>query len=51
MAIENWQSHPVWQGNGTVKVIIVTAENESASAELIQEVYNYIESQRLSVRP
>ena len=29
-----------------MKVIIVTAENESASAELIQEVYDYIESQR-----
>lgn len=44
--VENCKVIPLWQGNGTVKVIIVTAENESASAELIQEVYNYIESQR-----
>jgi uncharacterized phage protein gp47/JayE len=37
---------PLWSGNGTVKVIIVTAENESASNELIQKVAQYIESQR-----
>ena len=44
--VGNCKVIPLWQGNGTVKVIIVTAENESASAELIQEVYDYIESQR-----
>ena len=37
---------PLWNGNGTVKVIIVTAQNESASPELIQTIYDYIESQR-----
>jgi len=44
--VGNCKVIPLWNGNGTVKVIIVTAENESASTELIQKVAQYIESQR-----
>lgn len=44
--VGNCKVIPLWNGNGTVKVIIVTAENESASSELIQKVARYIESQR-----
>lgn len=44
--VGNCKVIPLWNGNGTVKVIIVTAENESASTELIQKVARYIESQR-----
>ena len=44
--VGNCKVIPLWNGNGTVKVIIVTAENESASSELIQKVSRYIESQR-----
>ena len=44
--VGNCKVIPLWNGNGTVKVIIVTAQNESASSELIETVYNYIESQR-----
>ena len=44
--VGNCKVIPLWNGNGTVKVIIVTAENESASKELIQKVSRYIESQR-----
>lgn len=44
--VGNCKVIPLWNGNGTVKVIIVTAENESASKELIQKVSRYIESHR-----
>lgn len=44
--VGNCKVIPLWNGNGTVKVIIVTAQNESASSELIETVYEYIESQR-----
>lgn len=37
---------PLWNGNGTVKVIIIDADSKIASAELIQATYDYIESQR-----
>lgn len=37
---------PLWNGNGTVKVIIVDSDNATASSTLIQAVSNYIESVR-----
>lgn len=37
---------PLWNGNGTVKVIITDAENEIASEDLIAKVQNYIDEQR-----
>lgn len=37
---------PLWNGNGTVKVIITNAENEIASEDLIMKVQNYIDEQR-----
>lgn len=44
--VGNCKVIPLWDGNGTVKVIIVTAENESASDELIEKVAAHIEEQR-----
>lgn len=37
---------PLWNGAGTVKVIIVNNKNDKASDELIQTVKNYIDSVR-----
>lgn len=37
---------PLWNGNGTVKVIIVDANKHSASEELVTEVFNHIEDNR-----
>lgn len=37
---------PLWNGNGTVKVIITDAKNEIASEDLIAKVQNYIDEQR-----
>lgn len=37
---------PLWNGNGTVKVIITNAENEIATEDLIAKVRNYIDEQR-----
>lgn len=37
---------PLWNGNGTVKVIITNADNNVASDELVQRVATYIEKQR-----
>lgn len=37
---------PLWNGNGTVKVIITNAENEIASEDLIAKVQNYIDEQK-----
>lgn len=37
---------PLWNGNGTVKVIIVDSDNATASSNLIQSVSTYIESVR-----
>lgn len=37
---------PLWNGNGTVKVIIVDANNEQANDELLNAVKNYIEKVR-----
>ena len=44
--VGNCKVIPLWNGNGTVKVIIVTSNNESASKELIQNVGTYIEKHR-----
>lgn len=37
---------PRWNGNGTVKVIITSANNTGASQELIQKTFDYIEENR-----
>ena len=37
---------PLWNGNGTVKVIIINADKGTASDELINEVAEHIEEQR-----
>ena len=37
---------PLWNGNGTVKVIIINSEKGVASDELIDEVKNHIEENR-----
>lgn len=36
----------LWNGNGTVKVIITDANNNIASEDLVEKVYEYIEEQR-----
>lgn len=37
---------PLWNGNGTVKVIILNSNKKAADEELINNVFNYIEEQR-----
>lgn len=37
---------PLWEGAGTVKVIIVNAENKTASKDLVQKTAAYIETVR-----
>lgn len=37
---------PLWNGNGTVKVVILNSNKKGADKELIDNVYNYIEEQR-----
>ena len=37
---------PLWNGNGTVKVIIINSDKGAASEELITEVKNHIEENR-----
>ena len=37
---------PLWNGNGTVKVIIINSDKGIASEELILEVTNHIEENR-----
>lgn len=37
---------PLWNGNGTVKVIIINSNKEPADENLIEDVYRYIETQR-----
>ena len=44
--VGNCKVLPLWNGNGTVKVIIVTSENAPASKDLIAEVAACIEEQR-----
>jgi uncharacterized phage protein gp47/JayE len=38
--------YPRWNGNGTVKVVVVDSEKRSPSAQVIQAVADYIESVR-----
>mgnify|MGYP001331218533 CR=1 FL=1 len=38
--------YPVWNGPGTVKVVVVNSEKRSPSAQVIQAVADYIESVR-----
>ena len=37
---------PLWNGNGTVKVLFLDSNGKSASADLIQKVYEHIEEVR-----
>lgn len=37
---------PLWAGRGTVKVIIIDADNKTASSELVRATYEHIESKR-----
>lgn len=37
---------PLWAGNGTVKIIIINADKQPASTELINSVKKYIETNR-----
>ena len=37
---------PLWNGNGTVKVLFLDSNGQTASDELIQKVYNHIEENR-----
>jgi len=37
---------PLWAGNGTVKVIIINSNNETASEDLIKKTFDYIEDNR-----
>lgn len=37
---------PLWNGRGTVKVVIVDSSMRGATAQLIQDVYDYIDSVR-----
>lgn len=37
---------PLWNGPGTVKVIIIDSNHQIASADLVKNVYDYIESVR-----
>ena len=37
---------PLWQGAGTVKVLILDAQRKTAPSELIKQVYDYIEDVR-----
>lgn len=37
---------PLWDSNGTVKVVIIDSNKHSASKELIDKVFKYIEEQR-----
>ena len=39
--------YKLWNGPGTVKVVITTAALEPAPSELVQAVYNHIEEQRV----
>lgn len=38
--------YPVWDGNGTVKVVIANSNKRAASQELIQAVYEHIDKER-----
>ena len=38
--------YPLWNGNGTVKVVIIDSNKEIANGELIKKVSNYIEEKR-----
>lgn len=37
---------PLWNGNGTVKVVIVNSDIQNADAELIKRTYDYLEKVR-----
>jgi len=37
---------PLWNGNGTVKVLIINSNKQAADSELIEDVADYIEDQR-----
>ena len=37
---------PLWNGEGTVKVVIINSDNQPADADLIEQVKNHIEEKR-----
>jgi uncharacterized phage protein gp47/JayE len=37
---------PIWNGNGTVKVVVIDSIKQPASADLVQDVTDYIEANR-----
>lgn len=37
---------PLWNGNGTVKVVIIDSNKQPATSELIKKVYEHIEEER-----
>lgn len=37
---------PLWQGPGTVKILVINSDMQTASADIIQRVHDYIESVR-----
>jgi uncharacterized phage protein gp47/JayE len=37
---------PLWNGNGTIKVIVINSDHEPASEALVTSVTNYIEAER-----
>jgi uncharacterized phage protein gp47/JayE len=44
--IADARCYPLWNGNGTVKVVVVNSEKRSPSASVIQAVADYIETVR-----
>jgi uncharacterized phage protein gp47/JayE len=44
--VGNARVFPLWNGNGTVKVVIIDSNNQPASVQLITDVTNHIETVR-----
>ena len=44
--IRKVQVYPLWNGNGTVKVVLLASDGKAPTDEKIEEVYEYIESVR-----
>ena len=44
--VKNVKVIPLWNGNGTVKVVVMTKNNRNVSEEVVQATKEYIESKR-----
>ena len=44
--VGNAEVYPLWNGNGTVKVVIANSNKRAASSDLLQEVIDHIEDNR-----